>query len=122
MENDSSKISKINNSIFTNKESSSLNSTNKQIPYSDNIGKDDSKIINISKKLIIKTNNNNDSSPSKQRSINSQKSKNDYSIISKNVRDSISNAILAAEEVKNNLLKSDYKKDGKILDDRRSFK
>ena len=114
IENDSSKISKINNSIFTNKESSSLNSTNKHLINSENFRKDDSKILNISKKIRITTNNYNES-PIKQKSINSQKSKNNYSIISKNVSNSINNAVFAAEEVKNNLIKSNSRKDGKII-------
>lgn len=112
-ENDSSKISKV----------SSLNSNNKNMIDSRN---NDSKILITSKKIRISTNNGS-ISPSKQKSITStQKSKNDYSIISKNISNSINNALSSAEEVKNNLKKSNTnniinKKDGRSFEDSRSL-
>jgi hypothetical protein len=117
-ENDSSKISKIDNNSMSNKEeTNSRKSTTRQLVNNENIRKDDSRILNISKKIRITTNNDNQSVISKQKSINSQKS-----IISGINKDSINHAEIAAEEVKNSFLNSSNKKGSKILDDDKSFK
>lgn len=123
-ESENSKISKIENSILTNKETTSRKNTNKnrQLVHNENIRKDDSKLLNVSKKIRIT--NDSQSNYSKQNSVHSKLKKEVLLSENDNIKNMnlINNAITSVEEVKYNFTKTSSKKGSKIYDDDKSTK